>query len=133
MLGQDKTKSIKDNDFVVCTVVLYNTDANQDWVHSFLSLRACIQLFLDKCPHIKTLRVRSDVDCNFKCASCVLGMILMTSWTHNCGLELMISEAGGGKDLTDSLIQKQKQLLAEIVEKKGGSVKSAAEAVKSVL
>ena len=57
----------------------------------------------------------------------------MSLWSHVCILELSISEAGGGKDLTDRLIQKQKQLLAEAVKKKGGSVKSATEAVQSVL
>ena len=43
MLGDAKVNSIKPDDFVVYTAVLYNKDAHQDWVHSFLSLRTCLR------------------------------------------------------------------------------------------
>jgi hypothetical protein len=33
MLGEERTKSIKPGDMVVFTAVLYNADANQDWLH----------------------------------------------------------------------------------------------------
>ena len=48
MLGEERTKSIKPGDMVVFTAVLYNADANQDWLHSFVSLRACIVLLQEK-------------------------------------------------------------------------------------
>ena len=55
MLGEERTKSIKPGDMVVFTSVLYNADANQDWLHSLVSLRVCIVLLLEQFPNIKTL------------------------------------------------------------------------------
>ena len=48
MLGDESTKRIKPGDMVVFTAVLYNADANQDWLHSLVSLRACIVLLQER-------------------------------------------------------------------------------------
>ena len=104
MLGEERTKSIKPDDMVVFTVVLYNADANQDWLHSLVSLRACIVLLLERFPNIKTLRLRMDGVGNFRNSSFVLLMSKLSQWTGVNILEFSVSEAGGGKDLTDSLI-----------------------------
>jgi hypothetical protein len=42
MLGEERTKGIKPGDMVVFTAVLYNADANQDWLHSLVSLYALV-------------------------------------------------------------------------------------------
>jgi hypothetical protein len=47
ILGEERTKNIKPDDMVVFTAVLYNADANQDWLHSLVSLRTCIVLLQD--------------------------------------------------------------------------------------
>jgi hypothetical protein len=65
MLGEERTKGIKPGDMVVFTAVLYNADANQDWLHSLVSLRACIVLLQERFPNIKTLRLRTDGAGNF--------------------------------------------------------------------
>ena len=73
----------------------------QDWLHSFLSLRGSIDLFCGRFPHIKNLHIRSDGAGNFKGAPFVLGLIKISEWTSIKILEFSVSEAGGGKDLTD--------------------------------
>jgi hypothetical protein len=37
MLDEDRTNKLLPGDLVAFTTVLYNSDANQDWVHSFMS------------------------------------------------------------------------------------------------
>lgn len=133
MLGVDRANNLKTGDFVVFTCVLYNADASQDWVHSFLSLRGCISLLLEKFPQIKTLRLRSDGAGNFKCASFMLSMIKLTQWTGVQILEFLVSEAGGGKDLTDSAFSLHKHHIREGVKKKHGSARNAAEVTAVVL
>jgi hypothetical protein len=120
MLGEDRTKSIKPGDMVVFTAVLYNADANQDWLHSFVSLRACIVLLQETFPNIKTLRLRTDGAGNFRNSSFVLLMSKLSEWTGLKILEFSVSEAGGGKDLTDSLIMQQKQRIREGVKQTEG-------------
>ncbi len=66
MLGEESTKRIKPGDMVVFTTVLYNADANQDWLHSLVSLRACIVLLQERFSNIKTLRLRTDGAGNFR-------------------------------------------------------------------
>ena len=73
----------------------------QDWLHSFLSLRGSIEVFCERFPHVKNLRVRSDGAGNFKGAPFVLGLIKISEWSRINILEFSVSEAGGGKDLTD--------------------------------
>ena len=75
-------------------------------MHSFLSLRGCLDIFRARFPHIKNLRIRSDGAGNFKSAPFVLSLIKLSEWTDFTILELSISEAGGGKDLTDRYILK---------------------------
>ncbi len=104
MLGEDRAKKIKPGDMVVFTAVLYNADANQDWLHSFVSLRACIVLIQERFPSIKTLRLRTDGAGNFRNSSFVLLMPKLSKWTGVNIVEFSVSEAGGAKDLTDSLI-----------------------------
>ena len=99
MLGEERTKIIKPGDMVVFTAVLYNADANQDWLHSLVSLRACIVLLLERFPNIKTLRLRTDGAGNFRNSSFVLLMPKLSQWTGVNILEFSVSEAGGGKDL----------------------------------
>ena len=47
-------------------------------------------------------------------------------------VEFSVSEVGGGKDLTDSLIMKQKQRIREGVKQTGESTHNAAECVATV-
>jgi hypothetical protein len=132
LLGEDRSKSIKPGDMVVFTAVLYNADANQDWLHSFVSLRACIVLLQERFPNIKTLRLRTDGAGNFRNSSFVLLMPKLSQWTGLRILEFSVSEAGGGKDLTDSLIMQQKQRIREGVKQAGGSARNATECVATV-
>jgi hypothetical protein len=74
MLGEGRTKTIKPGDMVVLTSVMYNEDANQDWLHSLVSLCACIVLLLERFPNIKTLCLRTDGAGNFRNSSFVLLM-----------------------------------------------------------
>ena len=104
MVGEERTQTIKPGDMVVFTAVLYNADANQDWLHSIVSLRACIVLLLERFPSIKTLRLRTDGAGNFRNSSFVLLMSKLSKWIGVNIVEFSVSEAGGGKDLTDSLI-----------------------------
>ena len=132
MLGEERTKSIKPGDMVVFAAVLYNADANQDWLHSLVSLRACIVLLLERFPNIKTLCLRTDGAGNFRNSSFVLLMPKLSQWTGVNILEFSVSEAGGGKDLTDSLIMQQKQCIREGVKQTGGSARNATECVATV-
>ena len=132
MLGEERTKGIKPGDMVVFTAVLYNADANQDWLHSLVSLRACIVLLQERFPNIKTLRLRTDGAGNFRNSSFVLLMPKLSQWTGVNILEFSVSEAGGGKDLTDSLIMQQKQRIREGVKQTGGSARNATECVATV-
>jgi hypothetical protein len=133
MLGEERAKNIQQGDLIIFTVVLYNADAHQDWLHSFLSLWGCIKLLLERFPHINTLLLRSDGAGNFKCSSFVLSLIKLSLWTGVFIREMSVSEAGGGKDLTDSLFMQQKQRLKQGVNKKGGSARSASECVSTVM
>ena len=81
MVGEERTKTIKPGDMVVFTVVLYNADSNQDWIHSLVSLRACIVLILERFPNIKTLCLRTDGAGNFRNSSFVLLMSKLSEWT----------------------------------------------------
>jgi hypothetical protein len=112
--------------------VLYNADANQDWLHSLVSLRACIVLLQERFPNIKTLRLRTDGAGNFRNSSFVLLMPRLSQWTGLNILEFSVSEAGGGKDLTDSLIMQQKQRIQEGVKQTGGSARNPTECVVTV-
>ncbi len=125
MLGEEITKRIKPGDMVVFTAVLYNADVNQDWLNSIVSLRACIVLLQERFPNIKTLRLRTDGAGNFRKSSFVLLMPRLSQWTGLKILEFSVSEAGGGKDLTDSLIMQQKQRIREGVKQTGGSAHNA--------
>jgi hypothetical protein len=133
MLGEEKAKSIKSGDFVVFTTVLYNADAHQDWLHSIVSFRACIELLLERFPRIQTLRLRSDGAGNFRCKEFVFSLPHLSFLTGVRIIEFSVSEAGGGKDLTDSLFMKQKQHLREGMTKKGGSARNAGECVSTVM
>jgi len=132
MLGEKRSETLKSDDYVVFTVVLYNADAHQDWVHSFLSLRACIEVLKKRFPQLQSLSIRSDGAGNFKCASCVLAMIQLSVFACVTIVELSISEAGGGEDITDSFFHTQKLLLAEHVKKKDGSARNVAECVETI-
>ena len=132
MVGEERTQTIKPGDMVVFTAVLYNADANQDWLHSIVSLRACIVLLLERFPSIKTLRLRTDGAGNFRNSSFVLLMSKLSKWIGVNIVEFSVSEAGGGKDLTDSLIMQQKQRIREGVKQTGGSARNATECVATV-
>jgi hypothetical protein len=56
----------------------------------------------------------------------------LSQWTGLNILEFSVSEAGGGKDLTDSLIMQQKQRIREGVKQTGGSARNATECVSTV-
>ncbi len=132
MLGEDRTKSIKPADMVMFTAVLYNVDANQDWQHSFVSLNACIVLLQERFPNIKTLCLRTDGAGYLRNSSFVMLMSNLSQWTGLKILEFSVSEAGGDKDLTDSLIIQQKQRIREGVKQTGGSVRNGTECVVTV-
>ena len=132
MLGEEAARKIKHGDMVVYTVVLYGNDAKQDWVHSFYCLRAALKLFHERFPSIKEVLLRSDGAGNFKCSSSILAMILLSKWSGLRIIELCFSEAGGGKDFTDSLVQKHKLMLAEAVRKRGGTACTAEELVANI-
>jgi hypothetical protein len=132
MLGEERTKSIKHGDMVVFTAVLYNADDNQGWLHSLVSLRACIVLFQERFPSIKTLCLRTDGSGNFRNSSFVFLMSKLSQWTGVNIVEFSVSETGGGKDLTDSLIIQQNQSIREGVKQKGGSARNDTECVVTV-
>jgi hypothetical protein len=111
MLGEDRTNTIKPGDMVVF---------------------ACIVLLQERFPNIKTLRLRTDGAGNFRNSSFVLLMSKISQWTGLKILEFSVSEAGGGKDLTDSLIMQHKQLIREGVKQTGGSTRNATECVVTV-
>ena len=94
--------------------------------------RACIVLLQERFPNIKTLRLRTDGAGNFRNSSFVLLMPKLSQWTGLNILEFSVSEAGGGKDLTDSLIMQQKQRIREGVKQTGGSARNATECVSTV-
>ncbi len=130
MLGEERTK--KPDDMVVFTAVLNNADVNQDWLHSLVSLRACIVLLQERFPSIKTLCLRTDGAGNFRNSSFVLLMPKLSQWTGVNIVEFSVSEDGGGKDLTDSLIMYQKQRIREGVKQTGGSTRNGTECVVTV-
>ena len=118
MLGEKRTETLKSGDYVVFTVVLYNADAHQDWVPSSLSLCPCIEVLKKRIPQLQFIGIRNDRAANFKCASFVLAMIQMSVFAGVTIVKLSISEAGGGKDLTDSHFRTQKLLLSEHAKKR---------------
>jgi hypothetical protein len=132
MLGEERSKSIKPGDMVVFTSVVYDADDNQDWLHSFVSLSVCIVLFQERFSNIKTLCLRTDGAGNFRNSSFVFLMSKISQWTGVNILEFSVSEVGGGKDLTDSLIMQQKQHIREGVKQTGGSAENATEYVETV-
>ncbi len=83
-------------------------------------------------PNIKTLRLRTDGAGNFRNSSFVLLMPKLSQWTGVNILEFSVSETGGGKDLTDSLIMQQKQRIREGVKQTGASARNATECVATV-
>ena len=89
-------------------------------------------LLQERFPNIKTLRLRTDGAGNFRNSSFVLLMPRLSQWTGLNILEFSVSEAGGGKDLTDSLIMQQKQRIREGVKQTGGSARNATECVATV-
>ncbi len=97
-----------------------------------MSLRVCIVLLLEQFPNIKTLCLRTDGAGNFRNSSFVLLMPKLSQWTGVNILEFSVSEAGGGKDLTDSLIMKKKQCIREGVKQTGGSARNPTECVATV-
>ncbi len=98
------------------TSVMYNEDVNQDWIHSFVSLHDCIVLFQERFPNIKPLHLRTDGTGNFHNSSFVFLMSRVSQWTGLKILEFSVSETGGDKDLTDSLIMNQKQRIRDGVK-----------------
>ena len=52
--------------------------------------------------------------------------------TCSSTVKLLCSEAGGGKDLTDSLIMQQKQRIRDGVKQTGGSARNGTECVAAV-
>jgi hypothetical protein len=89
-------------------------------------------MFRKRFPSIKTLRLRTDGAGNFRNSSFVLLMPQLSKWTGVNIVEFSVSEAGGGKDLTDSLIMQQKQCIREGVKQTGGSARNATECVATV-
>ncbi len=69
-----------------------------------MSLHTCIALLQERFPNIKTLCLRTDSAGNFRNCSFALLMQKLSQWTGVNILEFSVSETGGGKDLTDSLI-----------------------------
>ena len=132
MLGAAGAGKIKVGDMVIYSIVLYCNDAKQDWVHSFFCLRAALKLFHDRYPRISEVLIRSDGAGNFKCSAAILAMPALSKWSKLRIVEVSISEAGGGKDLTDSLIQKHKHMLRQQTRKPGGSACTAAELVDNI-
>ena len=59
-------------------------------------------------------------------------MSKLSKWIGVNIVEFSVSEAGGGKDLTDSLIMQQKQRIREGVKQTGGSARNATECVATV-
>ena len=59
-------------------------------------------------------------------------MSKLSKWMGVNIVEFSVSEAGGGKDLTDSLIMQQKQRIREGVKQTGGSARNATECVATV-
>lgn len=133
MLGEKKAADVQDSDFFAFTVMLYCNDAKQDWVHSFMCLRVVFQQLSKTYPHIKQVIVRSDGAGNFKCCSSLLAMVHLSKWSKLRVVEVSFSEAGGGKDLSDSFVQKQKLMIREGVKRQGGSARTAEECVQTVL
>ncbi len=97
-----------------------------------MSLRACIVLLLERFPSIKTLSLRTDGAGNFRKSSFVLLMSKLSQWIGVNIVEFSVSEAGGGKDLTDSLIMQKKQHIREGVKQTKGSARNATECVATV-
>ena len=56
----------------------------------------------------------------------------LSQWTGVNILEFSVSETGGGKDLTDSLIMQQKHRIREGVRQTGGSAHNSTECVSTV-
>jgi hypothetical protein len=56
----------------------------------------------------------------------------LSKWTGVNIVEFSVSEAGGGKDLTDSLFMQQKQCIREGVKQTGGLTRNATECVATV-
>jgi hypothetical protein len=91
-----------------------------------------VVLLLERFPNIKTLCLRTDGSGNFRNSSFVLLMSKISQWTGVNIVEFSVSEAGGGKDLTDSLIMQQKQSIREGVNQTGGSEHNPTKCVATV-
>jgi hypothetical protein len=81
MLGEERSKSIKPGDMVVFTSVLYDADANQDWLNSLVSLSVCIVLLQKRFSNIKTLCLRTHGAGNFRNSCFVFLMSKISQWT----------------------------------------------------
>jgi hypothetical protein len=75
---------------------------------------------------LRTMRAQALVD------AFVLMIPKLSQWTAVNIVEFSVSEAGGGKDLTDSLIMQQNQSIREGVKQTGGSARNATECVATV-
>jgi hypothetical protein len=134
LLGEKEADSaLKGGDFVVVSVVFYCDDAKQDWVHSFLCFRSAFKLLLERFPHVRNARIRTDGASNFKCTVQILMWAKFSVWSGVRVLVVNITEAGNGKDVADSVVQKQKQNIREGLKQEGGSARTAGECVQTVI
>ena len=83
-----------------CMICVVGTD----WIHSFLSLRGLLDIFCKRFPRMNNLLLRTDGASNFKGSAFVLGLIMISKWSPVKILEFSVSEAGGGKDITDRFL-----------------------------
>ena len=106
--GEDMANSFVSGDFIAFSTSLFCNDAKQDWIHSWHCMKACFELLQERVPSIHSVRMRSDGAGNFKCVAQVLAMINLSAITKIKVIEYSISEAGDGKNFTDSRFQKVK-------------------------
>jgi hypothetical protein len=127
LLGKEGAKGVVSGDYVMYTNALYCDDAKQDWVHSFFCMRLCVEMLKERFPCVTSVEFRSDGAGNFRCASMILAMIHLSRWTGIRVVAWSISEAGNGKNVADSDVQKQKLHINEGLKKPGASGRTARE------
>ena len=132
IMSEKEAAQMKPDDFVVYFVTLYSDDAKQDWVHTLQCKRAAYSVLVKKFPHIKEVIERSDAAGNFRCAASLLAVPYLSEWTGVRIRSVGFSEAGNGKNHTDSELQKEKHHIREYIKLPGASAQNAAEVVHAV-
>lgn len=133
MLGEKEASKVENGDFISLFVSLYSNDAAQDWVHTLQCLNATFSIIRSNFSHVQEIILRSDGASNFKCTAMILAIPLLSELSGLNVTQCGWSEAGNGKNKTDSNLQKDKLHIKEGMKKPGARGETAAQLCQHVI